>query len=357
MEPIVTLVVVSYNCKEWLPRFFESLKQQTIFPRCEVLLVDNSSKDGTAEVCAEEMKSWSNGRFLPTGGNYGFGGGCNFGARQARGKFLFFMNPDVWFERDCLEALVRQAESAPVKAFFALEMPYESEAFDPANHSQGVPGFDIFGCMTAQSTKENLDRLFAPGSFFFIERDLFQKIGQFDREFFVYGEEMDMSWRIRIAGESIEVVRAALLHHAGATSSDEAARTSEFRRFYANRNQILLLAKNAHGPLLLLIFTHIALIAVETLAGAILARNISFIKATFFQALADCWRLRGYIFEERRRIRGYRRRGDLWIARHFFRFTFGHWQDIKRFLKWKIEVQKSPLPASTKSPTTGNHQP
>ena len=50
MEPIVTLVVVSYNCKQWFPRFFQSLKEQTIFDRCEVLMVDNSSQDGSAEI-------------------------------------------------------------------------------------------------------------------------------------------------------------------------------------------------------------------------------------------------------------------------------------------------------------------
>src|ERR1700677_1456495 len=107
MEPIVTLVVVSYNCKKYLGPFFQSLKKQTIFDRLEVLMVDNSSTDGTAEICDQEMKSWTNGRFVPTGGNYGFGGGCNYGARQARGKYLFFLNPDVWFDPDCLEELVR----------------------------------------------------------------------------------------------------------------------------------------------------------------------------------------------------------------------------------------------------------
>ena len=61
-------------------------------------MVDNSSTDGTAEICDQEMKSWANGRFVPTGGNYGFGGGCNYGARQSRGKYLFFLNPDVLFK-------------------------------------------------------------------------------------------------------------------------------------------------------------------------------------------------------------------------------------------------------------------
>ena len=127
MEPIVTLVVVSYNCKQWFKRFFESIKEQTIFDRIEVLLVDNSSKDGSAELCEQEMKSWANGRFLATGGNYGFGGGCNFGARQARGKYLFFLNPDIWMETNCLEALVNHAEASSAKVFSAVPVDWYSK--------------------------------------------------------------------------------------------------------------------------------------------------------------------------------------------------------------------------------------
>ena len=354
MEPSVTLVVVSYNCKRWFERFFESIKEQTIFDRCEVLMVDNSSKDGSAEICEQAMKSWPNGRFLPTGGNYGFGGGCNFGARQARGKYLFFLNPDIWLERNCLEALVNHAEKSQAKVFSAVELGYTDEKFMPGSHGQGAPGFDVFGCTTAPSPKENLDQLFAIGSFFFIERELFQKIGGFDQEFFVYGEEMDLSWRARIAGESIELVRAARVHHAAAGCTDTSGRTSEFRRFYANRNQIITIVKNSNGPLLVLAFNHVFLITLEAMAGAVLARNFSFIRMSLFKPLADCWRLRGYLMEQRRFIRGYRRRGDWWISRRFFRFGFGHWGDIKRFLKWKIIIDKSTLPANTTQPSTGN---
>ncbi|MGC9941886.1 MAG: glycosyltransferase family 2 protein [Verrucomicrobiota bacterium] len=345
MEPIVTLVVVSFNCKKYLGPFFKSVKEQTIFDRLEVLMVDNSSKDGTAEVCDQEMKSWTNGRFVPTGGNYGFGGGCNYGARQARGKYLFFLNPDVWFDPDCLEELVRHAEASAAKVFSAREVSYENPN-KPAKgvHGQGASGFDIFGCTTEPSAKENLDNLFAIGTFYFIRRDLFQRVGGFDEEFFVYGEEMDLSWRTRIAGESIELVRGACVHHDAATSTEDVARTTEFRRFYANRNQLIIILKNAHGPLLLLVLTHILLITVEAIAGAALARKFSFIKMSLFKPIADCWRLRRYILSQRRFIRSYRRRGDWWITRHFFRFGFGHWIDIKRFLKPNIEIDKLSAP-------------
>src|SRR5271154_17653 len=189
MNLIGSIIVVNYNCKQWLARFFPSLRAQKIFDRCEVIVVDNSSTDGSAGTCEQEMKSWANGHFLPTGGNYGFGGGCNLGARTARGKYLFFLNPDVWLEPDCLEEFVRHAESSTSKVFSAMEVGYDDENLMPGTHGQGAPGFDIFGCTTPPSPKENLDQLFAIGSFFFIDRELFQKIGGFDREFFVYGAE------------------------------------------------------------------------------------------------------------------------------------------------------------------------
>ena len=347
MNPIISLVVVNYNCKQWLERFFLSLREQTIFDRCEVIIVDNSSTDGSAETCSQEMKSWANGRFLPTGGNYGFGGGCNIGARAARGKYLFFLNPDVWFETDCMEAFACHAEASTAKVFSAVELGYDGGGFMPGTHGQGAPGFDIFGCTTSPSPKEDLDQLFAIGSFYFIRHDLFEKLGGFDEKFFMYGEEMDLSWRARIAGESIELVRGARVHHAASGCTDQAGRTTESRRFYANRNQLLTILKNAHGPLLLLASSQLFLITAETIVGALLARKASFVRWSLLEPVADCWRLRKYIRAQRRIIRSYRQRGDWWITRRFFRFGFGHWVDIKRFLKGGVTIDK--LPAAAKS--------
>ncbi len=350
---LVSLVVINYNCKPWLDRFFSSLRAQTIFDQCETIVVDNSSNDGSAAICERELKGWRNGHFLPTGGNYGYGGGCNFGARAALGKYLFFLNPDVWFESDCLEALVRQAESSSARVFAAAELGYDGGTFAPETHDQGCPGFDIFGCPLPHVPKDKLEHPFAVGSFFFVDRELFHKLGGFDEEFFVYGEELDLSWRVHIAGESMEVVRAAAVHHALAGSTDNTGRTTEFRRFYANRNQLMTILKNAHGPLLLLAFSHLVLIGAESIAGAVLARKPSFIVASLFKPLADCWRLRSYIMVQRQVIRRYRQRSDWWVARHFLRLGFGHWEYIKRFLKWKITIEGSALPPGSRRSSAG----
>jgi hypothetical protein len=337
--PLVSVVAVNYNCKKWLDRFFPSLRAQTMFDRIEVILVDNTSTDGSAEICRKEMESWPNGVFLATGGNFGYGGGCNRGAAVARGKYLFFVNPDVWLEPDCLEELVTHAETAGAHIASPLVLDYDS-----ANvQLQGAAGFDLFGCMTLPREGQTLHHPFAVAAFYFITRDLLKKMGGFDEEFFLYNEEMDLSWRVWLSGETISQVPSAKIHHQGASSGDRTSenRTNETKRFYANRNQLLTLLKDARCLLLVLALNQLALMTVEAIAGAILARRFSFARWALLKPVADCWRLRRHIFAERRRIRGFRKRGDVWILRHFFTFSFGRWMDVKRLFKSGVKIDKA----------------
>jgi N-acetylglucosaminyl-diphospho-decaprenol L-rhamnosyltransferase len=338
-QPLVSVVIVNYNCKRWLNRFFPSLKAQTIFDRVEFILVDNTSTDGSAEICQKEITSWPNGVFLPTGGNYGYGGGCNRGAAVARGKYLFFLNPDVWLEPNCLEELVKQTEATHSHIAGALVLDYDSNEVQ----LQGGKGFDIFGGMTVPRPGEKLPEPFAVAAFFFMTRELFRKLGGFDDEFFLFTEEMDLSWRAWISGETIRLLPSARVHHQGASSGDRTVenRTNESKRFYANRNQLLTLLKCSQSLLLILALNQTALITVEGIAGSLLARRLSFLRWACLKPLADCWRLRKHILAERRKIRGFRRRGDWWILRRFFTFGFGRWIDIQRLWKSGVKIDKA----------------
>jgi GT2 family glycosyltransferase len=337
--PLVSVVVVNYNCKKWLEPFFLSLRAQTIFNRAEIIMVDNTSKDGSAEMCEKEMATWPGGVFLQTGGNFGFGGGSNRGAAGARGKYLFFLNPDVRLEPDCLEQLAKRAEETKSKVACPLVLDYDSDNIQ----GQGASGFDFFGCMTAPRTGQTLETPFAVATFYFIERELFQKLGGFDEEFFLYNEEMDLSWRAWIAGESVTLLRSARIHHQYASNGERAVenRTSEKKRFYANRNQLLTILKNADGLLLVLALNQLALITLEAIVGTLLARRLSFMRWSLFKPVAECWRLRHHIRQEREKNRRSRQRGDWWIMRRFFQLGFGRWEDAKRLFKSGLKIDKA----------------
>jgi hypothetical protein len=131
-------------------------------------------------------------------------------------------------------------------------------------------------------------------------------------------------------------VPSAKLHHRGAAQVNPAGggtavefRTSDTKRFYANRNNLLVLLKNARLLLLLLVPLQLGLLALEAVVSLALIRRWGYLRRAYWDAVADCWRLRQHILAERRRIRQYRRRGDLWMLR-FLRWRFNRWPELQR---------------------------
>ena len=158
----------------------------------------------------------------------------------------------------------------------------------------------------------------------------------------MFADEFDLSWRVWISGRQAVAVPSAKLHHRGAAQVNPAGggaavefRTSDTKRFYANRNSLLVLLKNAHHLLLLLVPLQLGLLVLEALAALALVRRWSFVKRAYWGAVADCWRLRGHILNERRRIRQFRRRGDLWMLR-FLRCRLNRWDEIQRLCRFGV---------------------
>jgi GT2 family glycosyltransferase len=338
MDPLVSIICVCHDNKKWFERYFQSLREQTILNRLEIIMVDNFSADGSPDMLSREISTFPHAALVQTGGDYGYGVGCNRGAAIARGKYLFFVNPDIWFEADCLQQLVDHAERSTAKIFTLTEYPYNGGAQQGVAYSRGAAGFDIFGCLLPPRSNEKPEPIFAVGSFYFIRKELFDRLGGFDSQFFLYNEELDLSWRALIAGENIESIPQARLHHASIGNANSQPQTKESRRFYTNRSQILSILKNAQGLLLLASLTFLALITAEAIAGALAARRLSFVYWSLLKPLKDCWRLRVYLLGQRRQIKAYRKRGDWWFIRYFLRFGFQHWTDIKRFIKPGINI-------------------
>ena len=177
---------------------------------------------------------------------------------------------------------------------------------------------------------------------YLIETELFRAVGGFDKEIFLYADELDLSWRVWISGRSCAAIQSARLHHRWAANVNPKGgektiefRTSDSKRYYANRNNLLVLLKNAQHILLLLVPLQVMLMALEALAGGLLLRRWSFAQRSFLDAVADCWRLRGHIVAERRRIRAFRKRSDWWMLR-FLGWRFNRWDEIQRVRQFGV---------------------
>ena len=199
----------------------------------------------------------------------------------------------------------------------------------------------MFGLLCGTANRQHLGEVFvASGCSLLIERDVFRKLGGFDARFFMYADEYDLCWRVWLAGCKIIVAPSAKMHHRGAASvnplGDEEVletRTSDTKRFYANRNNLLVLLKNAHSLLFALVPLQLVLLGAEALTMGIWTRRWSHVRRAYLDAVRDCWRLRRHILEERGRFRSLRQHGDFWMLR-FFCVKMNRWEELRKFRRF-----------------------
>jgi GT2 family glycosyltransferase len=334
-SPIVSVIILNWNAAQWIPRCLDSLRQQTFWDKLEIIFTDNFSIDDSEKIARAQMADWPNARFIHTGGNYGFGGGCNRGAAVARGKYLFFLNPDVWLEPDCVEQLVAAGEKSGAPAVAAKVLNYADDSVQWWRDD----GYDIFGQGVSTPAGAERDTSFSACTFPFVRADTFCTLGGFDEQYFMYGEEGDLAWGLWVSGGRVELAPRARIHHRGEAAVNPRGgeqiaefRTSKRKRFYANRNHLLTLLKYPQHILWLLPLAFTALLVVEGIFWLLWTRNWSLAKTTSFDVLQECWRMRHHISEQRRLVKKFRRRGDFGMLQ-FFRFRLGVWREVKKMFR------------------------
>jgi len=335
--PLLSIIVLNYNGAGWLPKCFETIGQQTIIDHIETIMVDNGSTDNSMAVAREYLAKLPCAAMVRLAVNQGFCGGNNAGARAATGRWLLFLNNDTWMEPDCMEKLVAGTEKIGAAASTPLVLNYPDDSFQDF----GFYGFDLFGLASGSGNATRTREIFiAGGCSYLIRNDVFNQIGMFDAEYSIYSDDTDLSWRVWVAGYKVAGIYEARLHHRGAAGVNPSGgietvefRTTDQKRFLTNRNGILTLLKDCQSILLLTIIPLIILLFVESLVGAVILRRLSFARASFWSVLADCWRLRGHVWRERKRVASFRKRSDFWMLR-FFRLRPNRWFEITRLFKF-----------------------
>ncbi len=340
-SPLVSVLISNQNGTMWLPKCIETLRQQTIADRMEIVVSDNASTDESVAMARKLLEGFPGGIVIENGKDLGFTGGNNSAAKASSGKYLFITNNDVWLEPDCLEKLVAGTEAVKANGSTPLVLNYGDDSYQDL----GFFGFDPFGLPSPSHQVAETREVFIPGGCaYLIERELYNKIGGFDEALYMYAEEVDLSWRLWVAGGRTVAVPASRIHHRGAAGVNPAGgaqatefRTNDQKRFLTNRNTLLTVLKSGHSLLLLLVPIQIAFLILESAACVILLKRLSYFRKAFLEALADCWRMRKHICAERKRIAGFRQRGDLWMLR-FFRLMPNRWFEVKRIAAaWRAE--------------------
>lgn len=228
----LSIIIVSHNSGDVLPRCLESLEKVRHELDFEVIVVDNGSSDGSVERLETDHPGF---RFVRARENLGFAGGCNLGLAQAAARHYLLLNPDTEVLPGALPKLVWALDEHPPWGIVGARM-VDGEGKPYAAARRFPRPFDVFCECTRLAYWFPRSRLFAgyfygdreltgldevdqvEGSALMIRGSVREQIGDLDPQFFLFWEEVDWCRRVKAAGFEIHIVQSAEIKHYRATT-------------------------------------------------------------------------------------------------------------------------------------------
>jgi GT2 family glycosyltransferase len=200
-NPLVSLILVTYQSQALLPKFFAALGE-TAYTPYEIIVVDNASTDESLFYLAEHQPQ---AKILALATNEGFGRACNHGAKQAQGDLLVFLNPDLIVTPSWLTLLVQRSSATADCAILCPTTLYPSQLPTPPPPGKVVE-----------------EQAAVPGCALLIKREAWAELKGFDERIFLYWEDVDLCWRAWLKGwQVLTDLQAYVYHERGGSGGGE----------------------------------------------------------------------------------------------------------------------------------------
>jgi GT2 family glycosyltransferase len=300
----VSAIIVNWNGKNETADCIQSLLDQD-HPDVEIIVSDNGSTDGSIEFLQERFSTSI--RLLENGQNLGFGTAVNRGLKVATGDYLIFLNNDLVLAPNSLSELTALLESDDsVGAVIPKILYYEKR--DVLNSFGVLVHYTGIACPTKIDQADDPELKItetACGGIFMLPRKIYETVGGFDEDLFLYHEDHDLSWRIRLQGWKLMVTPKAVLYHHYKFNKG-------IRKFYfSEKNRLHIMIKNLECKTLLLIFPALLIVEFAQWVHALL-NGWLFLKIKSYWELAM---LLPRILKKKRAIQAHRKISDREIIR------------------------------------------
>jgi len=297
-----SVIIVSYDSRDYLDACLGSVLAD-LRAEDEILLVDNASGDDSADYVA---RAYPQVRVIRSQVNRGFGAGSNLGAGAASGRYLAFLNPDTVVESGWLDQLVAALEADPSAGVATAKILLLADAGRINTCGNDVHYTGLALCRGMGLEREALDDTAevgaVSGAAFAIRKELFEALGGFDEEFFLYMEDTDLSWRARLAGLRCVCVPGSCVRH------DYSLRFGSQKTYYQERNRYLMLLKNLRWETWLVLWPSLLLAEVVTWGFVVLKDGAHWTnKVRAYVWIARHW---GEVMASRKRAQALRRVKD-----------------------------------------------
>jgi GT2 family glycosyltransferase len=242
----LSIIIVNYNVKEFLQNLLTSISKASTRLLVETIVVDNASDDDSVEMLKQYFPSV---KLIENSKNLGFSKANNLGLKEAKGKYILLLNPDTLVSENTLEVMINFLRQHPESGMAGCKILNPDGTLQLACR-RSFPGLWTSFCkVSGLGTIFPQSRFFArynltylsenktyevdaiSGSFMMIRRELYEKIGGLDEQFFMYGEDLDWCYRTQKAGFKVYYVHSTqIIHYKG--ESTKRSSIDETRIFY-----------------------------------------------------------------------------------------------------------------------------
>src|SRR5882757_1922622 len=248
-KPSVAVVILNWNGRKFLEQFLPSVIRSK-YENLKVIIADNASTDDSVVFL---KNNYPDILVIQNSENEGFAKGYNTALKQIESEYYVLLNSDVEVEEKWIEPVIDLMETDESIAACQPKLLsyYDRTKFEYAGASGGW--LDIFGypfmrgrlfdiCETDNEQYNDAQQCFwASGAALFVKADAYKKVGGLDEFFFAHQEEIDLCWRLQLAGYKIMVQPVSVVYHVGGGTLPKGNKRKTFLNF---RNNLIMLAKN-----------------------------------------------------------------------------------------------------------------
>ena len=290
----LSIIIVNYNVKHFLEQCLISVfKAATNIPS-EVFVVDNNSVDGSCNMVREKFQKV---KLIENTKNYGFSYANNQAIKQAKGEYILLLNPDTVIQEDSLDKCISFMDTKPDVGGLTVKMIDGKGNFLPESKralpTPKVAFYKIFGLTSLFPKSKKFARYYLghlnnndineieilPGAFMLLRKEILDKTGYLDEDYFMYGEDIDLSYRIIKAGyKNYYYPETTIIHYKG-----ESTKKGSLNYVYVFYRAMIIFAQKHFSTKNIKIFSFLINLAIYFRASlAILSR---FIKKAFLPFL------------------------------------------------------------------------
>ena len=305
--PSISIVIVNFNGKTLLKQCLSTLLE-TEYPDYEIVVVDNASTDKSLADVKATFGSNPRIKFVENRENVGHAEGCNIGAKMTTGKYVVFLDSDIEFNsKNWLSELVNVMENdetvgvAQAKIVLADDkncLDYVCLTVDALGTWAATYGSN------EQALKQNFEILAASSGCCIIRRDVFEQVGGFDGDYFIYDDDTDLSLRARLLGYRVLFVPSAVvIHRSGVLRG-----VSGMMLYHSSKNRLYTVLKNYELRNVWWRFSVLSFFTFMVSVGFVATRKHEEAKATLkgllnpIRELPKIWQKR-LLFQSKRRVK------------------------------------------------------